>query len=170
MLTLRTTKLLSLLVVSAFLFSFSPPKVYQTDFSGSWSLNENKSELGQFGARGAASKIVAEQKGNDITVTRTSTSFQGETLTSTETLTADGKTSESAFAGTGKKKSTMKWSADGQTLTITYSIALDFNGQSLELSGVETWSLGADGKTLSLQTTLTTPQGEIATKAVYDKQ
>jgi hypothetical protein len=34
----------------------------------------------------------------------------------------------------------------------------------------ETWSLAADGKTLSVQTSFSTPNGDITTKAVYDKQ
>ena len=85
-----TKKVLLLLMVSTVLFSFSLPEKYQTNFTGNWTLNEGKSELGQFGARGAASKIVVDQKTNDITVSRASTGFQGEALNSTETLTADG--------------------------------------------------------------------------------
>jgi hypothetical protein len=164
-----TKKLLSLLVVSTLLFSFINP-VFQTNYSGTWSLNEGKSELGQFGARGAASKIVIDQKEGAVTITRNSTGFSGEALSSIEALTADGKEVEISVWGTGKKKSSLKWAADGQTFTVTYNILLDFNGQSVELKGTETWSLGADGKSITLQNAMTTPQGEVATKAVYDKQ
>jgi hypothetical protein len=164
-----SNKFFSLLVISAFLFSFTKP-VYQANFSGSWTLNEGKSDLGQFGARGVSSKIVVDQKADGVTTTRSSTNFQGEAVTTTETLTNDGKESESTVFGAAKKKSTLKWAADGQTLTISYSIALDRGGQTMELKGSETWSLGADGKTLTMQTALSTPQGDISTKAVYDKQ
>ena len=170
MLTSTSKKILSLLIITAFLFSFSTPKIYQANFSGSWTLNEGKSELGQIGARGAAGKIVVDQKADDVTVTRNSTGFQGEALSTTETLTADGKSSETTFFGSAKKKSTMKWAADGQSFTVTYSISMERGGQSFDLSGSETWLLGADGKTLTLQTSLTAPQGEITTKALYDKQ
>ncbi len=163
-------KILLLLMVSAVMFSFSLPEKYQTNFTGTWILNEGKSELGQFGARGAASKIVVDQKTNDVTISRASTGFQGEALNSTETLTADGKSSESAVFGTGKKKSTLQWAADGQSFTVGFSITMDFGGQSTEFTGKENWSLGADGKTLILQNNITTPQGEIVTKALYDKQ
>jgi len=164
-----TKKLLSLLVVSTLLFSFSKP-IFQTNFSGTWSLNEGKSDLGQFGARGAANKIVVDQKDGAVTVTRNATGFNGEAMSSTEALTADGKEVETTVFNGAKKKSSLKWAADGLTFTVTYTILLDFNGQSLELKGTEIWSLGADGKTITLQTAMTTPQGDVATKAVYDKQ
>jgi hypothetical protein len=165
-----TKKILTLGMGSVVLLSFSLPAKYQTNFSGTWTLNEGKSELGQFGGRGIASKIVIDQKTDDVSVSRTSTGFQGETLNSTETLTADGKTSESTVFATAKKKSVMKWASDGQSFSVTFSIAMDFGGQATEFNGKENWSLGADGKTLILQNNITTPQGEISTKAVYDKQ
>ena len=170
MFTSIAKKMLLLCMVSAVLFSFSLPAKYQANFSGSWTLNEGKSDLGQFGARGAASKIVIDQKTEDVTITRTSTGFQGETLNTTETLTADGKPSESTFLGSAKKKSTMKWAADGQSFTVSASISMERNGQSFDMTGSETWSLGADGKTFTLQNSLTTPQGEFKTTALYDKQ
>jgi hypothetical protein len=159
---------LSLLVVSAFLFSFSNP-VYQTNFSGTWALNEGKSELGQFGGRGVASKLVIDQKTDGVSVTRHST-MQGQAVVITETMSNDGKETETTLSANAKKKASLKWAADGQTLTITYSIAFDNNGQTFELKGTETWSLGADGKSLTLQNSLSTPNGDIAVKAAYDKQ
>jgi hypothetical protein len=162
-------KLLSLLVVSTLLFSFTKP-VFQTNFSGTWALNEGKSELGQFGARGAANKIIVDQKDGAVTVTRNATGFTGEATSSTEALATDGKEVETTVFNGAKKKSSLKWAADGQTFTITYGILFEANGQSFELKGTETWSLGADGKSITLQNAMTTPQGDITTKAVYDKQ
>lgn len=170
MLTSTLKRTLPLLMISVWLFSFSTPKIYQANFSGTWTLNEGKSELGQFGARGAASKIVVDQKTDDVTVIRNSIGFQGEALSTTETLTADGKSSETTFFGSAKKKSTMKWAADGQSFTVTFSISMDRGGQPFDLTGTETWWLGSDGKTLTLQNALTTPQGDISMKALYDKQ
>jgi len=170
MYTLFLKKLSSLLVASAFLCSFTGVRSDQTNFSGTWSLNEGKSELGQFGARGVASKIVVDQKTDAITFTRTNTNFSGEEVTSTESLTFDGKQSESTFLGSSKKKASLKWADDGKTFTVTFSIAFEANGQTFDLNGTEVWSLGADGKALSLQNNLTTQQGEITTKPAYDKK
>lgn len=168
MFTKNSKRFLSLLIVSTLLFSFTNP-VYQTNFSGTWTLNEGKSDLGQFGGRGVASKLVIDQKSDGVTVTRHS-NMQGQAVVTTEAMSNDGKETETTLSPNAKKKASLKWAADGQTLTITYSIAFDNNGQTFELKGTENWSLGADGKSLTLQNSLSTPNGDIAIKAAYDKQ
>jgi hypothetical protein len=162
-------KIASLLVLTTFLFAFTGSKPYQTNFSGTWTLNEGKSELGQFGARGAASKIVIDQKADAITLTRTVQGFDGVVSDASETLT-EGKESESTVFNTAKRKSILKWAADGNTFTINATTVFERNGQSFELKGVETWGLSADGKTLTLQNSVSTAQGDFATKGVYDKK
>ncbi len=170
MITSTSKKILLLFISAAFLFSFSTTKAYQTNFSGTWALNESKSELGQFGGRAAPSKMTVDQKGNDVTFTRTGTSPDGNSVSTTETITGDGKVSETTLSNAGKKSSTLKWAADGTTFTINSTISIDANGQAFTVTVVENWSLSADGKTLTLDDALTTPQGDINIKAVYDKQ
>ncbi|NCI48248.1 hypothetical protein [Sediminibacterium soli] len=166
MLTRKTRALAALIALSAVLFSF---RIAQADFSGTWSLNESKSELGQFGGRMADSKISIEQKEGILTVTRTRAGMGGQEVTTKETLT-EGKESEVAINASIKKKSTLKWAADGQSFTLSYVISGDFNGNAFEWKGTETWAIAADGKTFSLTGTLNTPQGEVTTKAAYDKK
>jgi hypothetical protein len=163
-----SAKLLALLTGIAFLFSFTTVS-YKTDFSGSWSLNEGKSELGDFGGRFAARKIKADQKDDAITIAKTVPSFNGDEMTNTETLTFDGKTSETTGFANSKKKSTVKWSDDGQSMTISYTIEFDRNGDKIEIKGTETWTLSSEGKTLNIQVASSSPQGEFSMKAVYDK-
>lgn len=159
---------LSLVVVAAALFSF---RMAQTNYSGTWKLNEGKSELGQFGARGAASKLVVDQKADGaLSITTTSTNFQGEEVVATDNLT-DGKEVEGpgGFPGS-KKKSTLKWAGDGQSFNLTNIISGEFNGNSFEVSVKQAWTLSADGKTLTVANSVSSPQGEFSSKAVYDKQ
>jgi hypothetical protein len=159
---------LLLLIAPALLFAFciAPERV---DLSGTWNLNESKSELGTF-ARFATRKIKVEQKGDALTISKTSPSRSGDDVTTTETLTYDGKESESTVFGSSKKKSTAKWSDDGKSFIVTYTIALERNGETNNITGTETWTLHSDGKSLSLQTVSASPQGERTTKAVYDKE
>lgn len=157
------------LAAAVLLFSFASFPV-RTDYSGSWKLNESKSELGDYGGRFAPRKIKAEQKEESITIDRTAQSFNGGEATSTETISFDGKPSQTSVFGAAVKKSTAKWSDDGQTLTISYTITFQRNGEPLEITGTEAWSLSADGKTLTLQTVSNSPQGELAMKMVYDKE
>lgn len=160
-------KLATFLIAPALLFSFTslPDKA---NFSGEWKLNESKSELGQFAAF-APRKIKVEQKDDAITISKTSPSFSGEDVTVSETLPFDGKEVETTIFGNSKRKATAKWSDDGQTLTITYNLLLDFNGQTNEIKGTETWVLGDGGKTLVSQNNSTSSYGDIQAKGVYEK-
>lgn len=163
-------KLLPFLLAPALLLSFTsrPDRI---NFSGTWKLNEGKSELGEFGTRFAAKAIKVEQKEDAITIAKDVTTFNGDEVTRTETLTFDGKETESSGGfGNSKRKSTTKWSDDGKTLTISYTLTFEFNGETNEIKGTETWTLSDDGKTFTLQTNSTGPQGDFNTKAVYDKQ
>lgn len=161
-------KSMASVLIAAFLFSFTTI-ADKANFSGNWTLNEGKSELGDFG-RFVPRKIKAEQKEDAITVSKTAPSFSGGDVTTTETLTFDGKTSESVVFGGSKKKSVAKWSDDGKTLTISYSIAFERDGQTFDITGTETWTIASDGKSLSVQNSSTSPQGERTTKAMYDKE
>lgn len=154
----------------AAMVSFTTPKPAATDFSGNWKLNEGNSELGQFGTRGTPSKLEIKQTGNDVSITRHSTGFDGNEQTNTENFTADGKEVSSTIGGAMQRKATMKWADDQKTFSVNFTLAIDRGGQSFNLDGKESWSLSADGKTLTMQNTVTTPQGEFSTKAVYDKQ
>jgi hypothetical protein len=161
-------KQLFLLTVLFALFAFTS-KMYKSNFSGDWKLNESKSELGQFD-RFAVRTIKADQKDEAITIARTSPSFNGDDMTTSETLSYDGKETETTVFGNSKRKSTAKWSDDGKALTINYILLLDFNGQTTEIKGTEAWTLSDDGKNLTVQVNSSSPQGEFSWKAVYDKQ
>ena len=151
---------LSLSVLLAFTYKAA-------DFSGTWNLDESASELGQFGTRGAASKITVTQAESTMKLAKTSQGFDGNTVENTETYTV-GKESENAGIFNSKKFGTMNWDGD-QAFKIVFTIKMEFQGQSMELTGNEKWELSADGKTLTLSVNMTTPQGEINTKAVYKK-
>ena len=151
------------LSVSLFSFKALPDKA---NFSGAWKLNEGKSDLGNFG-RFAARTVKVDQKGDAITISKTAPSFQGDDVTTTETLGFDGKESESTVFGTAKKKSTVKWS-DDNTMVITYTILFERDGQTTEIKGTETWTVTKEGA-LSIVTNSSSPRGESTTKAIYEK-
>jgi len=159
-----TAFLTGIILISA--FTLKPAK---TDFSGKWKLNESKSELGQF-ADFAPSLIETAQTENAISISRTAKSFDGNEITTKEALTFDGKEAISALFGESKKKSSSGWSEDGKTMTITYTLLLEFNGQSSEVKGKEVWSLGDDGKTMIVKNNSSSSFGDLDTKSVYEKQ
>src|SRR5215813_14069597 len=93
-------KLFIFLFSPVFLFAFIP-RADRANFSGEWKLNETKSDLGQF-ASFATRTIKAEQKDDYITIARTAPSFNGGDFTTNESLTFDGKQSETNLFGNSK--------------------------------------------------------------------
>lgn len=159
--------LYALLVPTLFLFSFTIG-TDKVNFSGDWKLDEAKSELGDFGARVARS-LKADQKPDAITVTRVTPGFNGgDPVTTTLTISYDGKVTESEGFGGSKRKTTAKWSDDGQTLTISNTTLFERDGQTNEFKSTETWTLTKDGL-LSVVTKSNSPRGESITKAIYGK-
>jgi hypothetical protein len=153
-----------LLITALFLLSFT--KVAdRANFSGDWKLNEPKSELGDFGGFVPRS-LKVEQKENAIAITRTTPGFNGgDPVTTSFTLSYDGKITESEGFGGSKRKSTAKWSDDGAALTVNHTITFERDGQTNEFKSTETWTI-KDGL-LSVVTHSNSPRGETTTKAIY---
>ena len=154
----------SFLIPALFFFSFTM-MADRANFSGDWKLNESKSELGELGGFVARS-LKVEQKENAVTITRTTPGFNGgDPVTTTVTLTYDGKITESEGYAGSKRKSTAKWSDDGSTLTVNNTITFERDGQTNEFKSTETWTI-KDGL-LSIVTHSNSPRGEATIKAIY---
>ena len=168
-LTNRTLKRTAVLATAFVILCSAVPRIFtNADFSGEWKLNEGKSELGQFGGRGAARKLKISAEADALNLERTSPSPSGEEITTKEKLTFDGKESESTVFGNSKKKSTAKWSEDGQSLVINSTILFDRNGDVMEIKIKETWKLTPEGN-LSIESNSSSSFGENTMKLLYEK-
>lgn len=160
--------LFAFLVIALIAASPVAVNAQRATLGGDWKLDESKSELGQFGGR-TSRTLKVEQKEDAITITRVTPGFNGgDPVTSTLTLTFDGKVVESEGFGGSKRKSTAKWSDDGKTLVISSVTNFERDGQSFEFKATETWSVAADGS-LSVVTNSTSPRGDMTVKAIYTK-
>jgi hypothetical protein len=140
----------------------------KTDFTGEWTLNEDKSDLGE-GRAFAAFKLAVKQEGNTIIIERTSAGRDGEERTTSETLTLDGK--ENINEGErGSSTSVLKWSDDGTTLTIKSKREFNRQGETFEMNSTEIWTLAEDGKTLKIQSDMSSSRGERSATLVYEKK
>jgi len=139
------------------------------NFSGTWALNESKSNFGDSPFRMAASILTVKQEGNNLSTERTVNSPDGQEMKMTGKYTMDGKECENAGFMDSKTKSTVKWSADGKSITIASSTIFNMNGENMEMKGTEIWMLDGD-KTLKIETTNTMPDGDMKTSLVYDKK
>ena len=162
---LRT--LLFTLVFCLFIPVITEAQTAKVNFSGSWVLNVAKSTLGD-NTRMGGGNFIAAQEANLLSVERTRTNRDGETVTTTMKYTLDGKESINT-SPRGDSKSVASWSADGKTLTINTSRTFEMNGETINMKTVEVWSL-TDPKTITIQSTATSPNGERKLSMVYDKK
>jgi len=161
-------RLLSLSFILMVAFSFlANAQTVKTNFTGTWAINEEKSNLGD-GPRMGGGDITAKQDGNILTVERTFTNRDGQTMTSNMKYTLDGKESLNT-SQRGDSKSIAAWSADGKTLTISTTRTFNMNGETRNIQSVEVWTM-IDPKTINIQSTMTTPNGERKLTMVYDKK
>lgn len=169
---------LSALIISVFLLApFAVNgQTGKVNFSGTWSLNAQKSTMGQGqgqqpqgqsqsqGQRGGVGgNFVAKQDGNVLTVERTR---GDQKITSRYTL--DGKESINT-TGRGNSKSIATWSADGKSLSIVTTRSFERDGKTTEMKTTEVWTL-TNPSTISIASTMKTPNGERKTTMVYEKK
>lgn len=139
------------------------------DFSGTWTLNADKSEAGERGGRAfSARTMTITQSDDQITIKRVYAGRDDQEITNEETISLKGKESknENRF---GVKTSVAKWEKNGEQLVIDSKMTAEREGQSFEITTLEKWSLGKDGKELIIEMTMSTPRGERQRKLVYSK-
>lgn len=147
------------------------------NFSGTWKLDPSQSQMGggmggRAGGGGArpaggmaAQEVTITQEGNILRLTMM---VMGEPRTLTYGI-GGGPSTNAATMGRmgGESVTTTTW--DGNTLVTagTTNVTTPQGAMSIQMREVRT--LSADGKTMTVETTRTTPRGENTTKLVYTK-
>jgi len=155
--------LCSLLIIPALSFAAG-----NTDFTGEWALNNEKSELGE-GRFFSPLRMAVKQESETITIDRTTTGRNGDERTRSQTLTMDGK--ENKMENERRSSTTIvTWSEDGSVLTIKADSEFSRQGEVMKIQSEEIWTLEEDGKILKIQSSMSTPRGDRAVTLVYDKK
>ncbi len=134
----------------------------QTDFSGKWKLNKEKSEMNSEFSM-APVELVIVQKGNDLSIERVS-NFQGQSMTTKEKYTLDGKECINSGMMDSQKKSVVKFSDDKKVLTIDSKLPM----QDSEIAIKEVLSIS--GGNLFVESSSNSSFGEMKEKWAFDKQ
>jgi hypothetical protein len=135
------------------------------NFSGTWTLDAAKSDFGPIPGPESIVMVI-DHKEPALKVTVTQKGPQGE-VSNESSYTTDGKDNMNklrAPAGDQDVTSTTKW--NGKTLATTRTI--DAQGMSIGID--DAWELSADGKAMTINRQLKTPQGDFSTKMVFNKQ
>src|SRR5665213_3793382 len=152
-------KILALLMVFAgtFFLLGEHAQAAGRDLSGVWKLNGAKSDYGKFPAPLSVTRKI---KHNDpkLVLSTTQTGPQGY-VTSSLTYTTDGTESVN-----GDSKGSAQWIGD----KLMIESSREFQGATLKQK--EIWTLSADGKTLTVDSHVSIPNGEFDVKQVFDKQ
>lgn len=155
------------LLMNAFIVTAQDTK---PNFSGEWALNAAKSDQpeGPGGRRGpmAPSKLIVEQKENQLVVETFRKNREGQDVTDKATYTLDGKKCKND-TNWGTRESTVNWSKDGKMLIIESTMKMSRGDRDFTMESTEKWSL--DKNVLTIVTTRSTPMGERTSKAVYEK-
>ena len=161
-------RLSMLVILGIFFFSAASTFAQKANYSGSWTLNEGKSNLGENRFR-MGLKITATQEANSLNLERLSKGQNDEERITKEKYALDGSESENTVFQNFVRKSKSSWSADGKVLTINSVMTFERDGEKTEMKSSESWKISADGKTLTIESTATTPNGEMKQTRVYDK-
>ncbi len=153
-------RVLALALVSALVIPFTAFAQAKPDFSGTWTLDEAKSDPPAMGRGGRAGRGGRGGPAGPITIKQTAAQIQIGDLT----YKLDGSESTNTVQGRGgpqEVKSKATW--DGANLVIESS--RDMGGMSITTK--ETRSVA--GNVMTVQTSINTPQGEQSRKTIYTK-
>ncbi len=163
---------LPLLAAAAFslLFLYSTD-IYagnKADFSGEWTLNEDKSDVGE-SRFGPSKTLKVAQDENSLVLERTRTGREGQEMTIKEEYTLDGK-EQLSDNERGTTRTTASWSEDGKTLYLNSHRKMTRDGQTFEITTNEIWELSDDGSSLTIQSSRTSSRGDVSSVLVYQKR
>ena len=135
------------------------------NFTGTWTFDAAKSDFGPIPPPESIVMVI-DHKEPTLKVNVTQKTPMGEAANDS-TYTTDGKDNVNKMrspAGEQDVKSTTKW--NGKTLTTSRTI----EAQGMTIGIDETWDLSADGKVLTINRMLKTPQGDFNTKITMNKK
>lgn len=133
----------------------------QTNFSGTWSINNEKSKLGE--PSFAPKEIVIVQGENSLSI-ESHMDWQGQEMTTNEKFTLDGKECVNPGMMETQKKSVVTWSDDKNSLKIVSKI--DFQDQTMTLTDVYKLENGV----LVMESSSASSFGDMSETRVYTKK
>lgn len=148
------------IIVGLLLCSAAAVAADKPDFSGNWKLNTEKSDFGPMPKPEKADYVISHKE-PELNVKSTAVTQMGEVVNEVK-ISTDGKEFTNNMRGQ-EIKGTAKW--EGQVLIVTQRLDM----QGTEIKVVQRWAMAEDGKSITQEVTISTPQGELKQKAILDK-
>ncbi len=156
----KTFAFLALILVAA--FATSAAAAPKPDFTGTWKLNVEKSELGPMPAP-ASMILKIDHKDPDLKVATAATGGPQGDVNYESKYTTDGKVCTNQFFDR-EAKSTLSWEAEN----LLIATKADFGQGEVAIKGK--WILSPDGKTLKQTAHVETGGGAFDITYTLDKQ
>ncbi len=154
--------LLSLAVLAAIPFAVSADA--KPDFSGEWKLNLDKSNFGPMPPPESETRTI-EHADPSLAVKSVRTGGTGD-MTTEMKFSTDGKETVNNIKtpnGDIEIKTTMNW--EGKALVAKSKLDI----QGMGVTSEDHWELSEDGKTLTVNQKVSTPQGDFEASQVFEK-
>lgn len=158
---MQRNEFLSVAVFATMFLVLTPVASAAPNFSGNWKINAAKTDVGPLPAPEKYEQKI-DHKDPSLKFTINQASQMGE-FTSDHAYTTDGAECVNKVRG-NEIKSKVTW--EGEKLKFDSKM----NYQGAEVSFLDKWTLSADGKVLTIERHIASPQGEIDVKYVLDKQ
>jgi hypothetical protein len=149
-----------------------PPLHFVTppaDFSGTWVLNEDKSDFGRMGAGMAPARMDVVHRDNVVTIRTTRVSEFSDDQVTEEKMPLDGTETKSEFMNS-PRVATARISPDGAKLLVDSTVSFTWGPPGAKMTSKEAWLLLDGGRTLSIQRTVSSFRGEQSLTLVFDKR
>lgn len=159
------TRKLWICAVLALVLTLTLTAADKPNFSGSWKLNAAKSDFGPMPPPDKYDAVV-EHAEPSIKIKTTTANQMGERTNETAFKTDGVETT--VGEGPRAMKATVSW--EGNALVFKTTRKVNMQGEEVEIKATEKWTLAEDGKSVTVDATLTAPMGEFQMKRVMDKQ
>ncbi len=137
------------------------------DVSGTWVLNEDKSELGRMGAAFAPARLDLAQKGAEVTVRTTRVVEYADDQVTEEKMMLDGTESKSEFMNS-PRVSTAR--VQGNEIHVDSVVTLTWGAPGSKMTTKEVWTLGDGGDRLVIKRHTSSPRGEQEATLIFDRR
>ena len=142
----------------------------QANFAGTWVFDPKQS---QGVPEGVGMTMVVKHTADRVEIETDITTPDGQQKVA-DLYILDGKETDYKppvmGPGTGKGRRTSTWRADRKGFDVTEKATIDGPDGPVTVSATRKWTLSADGKTLTMDVAMTTPEGERVSKRIFTKK
>jgi hypothetical protein len=141
----------------------------ETDFTGEWIINEEKSNFGHFGASAAPYKMNIVQDSQEISIKRTIILEYTDDRIIEEKLSLDSLENRGEFMNF-PRITTAHFNQKGDTLIIHSRVSMQLGTRKSEMITKEIWTIRDGGKTLFIHQQNSSFRGEWNITMVFNRQ